>query len=161
MMHSGIWTYSIGMSSSSSAKLFTYLILLLNFELQGVNKNKCIAPRNKYKLFQKYYSLISGSCECFLPDKGSGDGQDSPDKPGRMNNNKRFQVLSKPEKQILKIFCLTKHVHMILCYKSSGTSCRSSGSTSSANRGQESSCEAWPRSGIRSCSPPLPSAPMC
>lgn len=33
MMHSGMWTYSIGMSSSSSAKLFTYLILLLNFEL--------------------------------------------------------------------------------------------------------------------------------
>jgi len=36
MMHSGMWMYSIGMSSSSSAKLFTYFILLLNFELENI-----------------------------------------------------------------------------------------------------------------------------
>lgn len=33
MMHSGIWTQSIGIISFSSSKLCTYLILLLNLAL--------------------------------------------------------------------------------------------------------------------------------
>ena len=34
MMHSGIWMESIGMSFSSSSRLDTYLILLLNLALR-------------------------------------------------------------------------------------------------------------------------------
>lgn len=40
MMLSGIWMQSIGISPLSSAKLLTYLILLLNFELKKEKKRK-------------------------------------------------------------------------------------------------------------------------
>lgn len=55
MMLSGIWMQSIGISSLSSDKLLTYLILLLNLELKKEKRRK------KY-----YYSLLfhpsSGHC---------------------------------------------------------------------------------------------------
>lgn len=55
MMLSGIWMQSMGISSLSSDKLLTYLILLLNLELKKRKKKK------KY-----YYSLLfhpsSGHC---------------------------------------------------------------------------------------------------
>lgn len=62
---------------------------------------------------------------------------------------------------VVGLFVFFNQTFMILHYKLAATSCQSSGSTSSASRGQASSCEEWPRSGRRSCSPPLPSAPTC
>lgn len=40
MMLSGIWMQSIGISPLSSAKLLTYLILLLNLELEKKKRRK-------------------------------------------------------------------------------------------------------------------------
>lgn len=40
-----------------------------------------------------------------LPDKGFGDGQDRPDKPGRMHNYKGLQVLSESRSRCWKWYC--------------------------------------------------------
>lgn len=52
MMLSGIWMQSIGISPLSSDKLLTYLILLLNFELE----------KRKEKRYQSLLHPLSGCC---------------------------------------------------------------------------------------------------
>lgn len=38
-----------------------------------------------------------------IPDEGFGDGQDGPDEPGRVHDNKRFQILPEPARNITHI----------------------------------------------------------
>lgn len=38
-----------------------------------------------------------------IPDEGFGDGQDGPDEPGRVHDNKRFQILPEPARNITHV----------------------------------------------------------
>lgn len=88
-MHSGMPTYSMGMSSASSARVKTYLIFWLNFELW---KNKCRVqlqlrkyPLDQYSNSQTFKLLKRIIASILLPNKRFCDGQKCSDEPRRMN----------------------------------------------------------------------------
>lgn len=95
MMHSGIWMFSMGMSSCNSSKLFTYFILLLNLVLQ---QERAQTENTGLSAMTGHTAGCSrgGGQQRRSPDEGLGDGQDGPDEPRRVENNEGFQILPEP-----------------------------------------------------------------
>lgn len=90
-MHSGMPTYSMGTSSASSAKLKTYLIFWLNFELQKKRKILItllfLTNRTDKKFIQRVFFSPKSKVLRKLPNKWSCNSQKCSDKPRGMYND--------------------------------------------------------------------------